>query len=305
MKLLDKLKNTFFEEEYIEVEETPKKQTVVSKKIEPEVEEPEIIEEPVKEDFREEELLKKDNGFSYFEDEDFVSVEEKTIEPKPVIEKKEEIKKSYDNSVYGTKKINTMSKQSPYSTENVKTAFKPTPIISPIYGVLDKNYTKDEIIEKKEVKPSSSYVSRKNVDLDSIREKAFGTTLQNDFDLEEEKVETTYEEVEDDFDDNLLYDMTDIDKTPSVDVVTLQDAEEYFEDLGLEYNIDYKDTKYERATGRRVNRTPKIEEFEEITESEYNEEESEPIIIEEQQEDNISLEDDLFELIDSMYEEKE
>ena len=33
--------------------------------------------------------------------------------------------------------------------EETKRIFKPTPIISPVYGVLDKNYKKDEITSKK------------------------------------------------------------------------------------------------------------------------------------------------------------
>jgi hypothetical protein len=33
---------------------------------------------------------------------------------------------------------------------------------------------------------------------------------------------------------------------PGIDKVTIGDAEEYFEDLGLEYNIDYKDLAKEK-----------------------------------------------------------
>ena len=34
------------------------------------------------------------------------------------------------------------------------------------------------------------------------------------------------------------------DDTPAVPKVTVGDAEEYFEDLGLEYNVDYKDISH-------------------------------------------------------------
>ena len=140
--------------------------------------------------------------------------------------------------MYGTKKINNNLDNNPYTKNDTSSKrFTPTPIISPIYGVLDKNYTKDEVQERKEVKPSS-YVSRKNADLDSIRAKAFGTSsIKDDFNLTDEYDETVgesfndFKEPEDILEDNLLYDMTDIDKTPSVDKVTLQDAEEYFQDL--------------------------------------------------------------------------
>ena len=77
-------------------------------------------------------------------------------------------------------------------------------------------------------------------------------------------------------------------------------AEEYFQDLGLEYNIDYKDAKLERATGRRVAKTPKTLEIEE---DEVQEVEVKPF--KKNEEYSFSMEDNLFDLIDSMYEEKE
>ena len=74
-----------------------------------------------------------------------------------------------------------------------KKPFKPSPVISPVYGILDKNYKKDEIVDKKDgmkrekiVKP---IVHKDNdnvevdvyeekaiaaVDIDSVRKKAFG-----------------------------------------------------------------------------------------------------------------------------------
>jgi len=68
--------------------------------------------------------------------------------------------------------------------------FTPSPVISPVYGILDKNYTKEDIIEKKGgikrervVKPiikktsevqHSSSTSLYEVDIDSVRKKAYG-----------------------------------------------------------------------------------------------------------------------------------
>lgn len=45
-----------------------------------------------------------------------------------------------------------------------KRKFKPSPIISPVYGILDKNYSKDEILKRTEDK----------IDIKQIRDKAFG-----------------------------------------------------------------------------------------------------------------------------------
>lgn len=350
MGFLEKLKNTFFEEEYVEVEEKvkPRKEVIREDKrnhyddIKPLVEEEkeirnvrkdEIVHEGLPEKKYEEikmrearrtkneessrERVESKNSFSYFDDTDFVDFAE---EVKPtsvreerktvVVEKTQEAPRIYDNPNYASKntKISktvttsttTKTTQTTAYTKQLATGFKPTPIISPIYGILDQNYTKDEVIEKKESRPSS-YVSRKNVDLDSVREKAFGS-LSSDLGLtgqaEEEVVDT--EDTDFDIEDNLLYDMTDVTTTPTVDKVTLQDAEEYFQDLGLEYNIDYKDAKLERATGRRVAKTPKTLEIEE---EEVEEVEIKPE--KKNEEYSFSMEDNLFDLIDSMYEEKE
>lgn len=360
MGLLDKLKNTFFEEEYVEVEEKPKPKKEVKKEVKKEpkkvevkrvVEEKpkitryeevdsveptkvektvrreekaprreekqiqrgervvekkiEIVESKVKEPVRakeatfEEKNFKRETNFGYFDDADFLDFTDSTYDEKPVqkIEPiREEKAKPYNNPSYGMPQAVPVSKDE-------KASFRPTPIISPIYGILDKNYTKDEVIEKKETKPSS-YVSRKNADLDSIRAKAFGATLMSNdltFDSSVDFVEEKEEKKEPDYDidDNLLYDMTEEDNAPAVNKVTLQDAEEYFDDLGLEYNIDYKDAKLEKATGRRVSKTPKIDDIEEDLISPTNSR------VQNRSDENGSLEDNLFDLIDSMYEERE
>lgn len=358
MGLLEKLKNTFFEEEYVEVEEKPKKSTIKAVKIndnsvnEEVHHEEKIVEKkeeikvenkvPVVE--KQEPPVKKVETFNYFDEDDFLDFEdEKPKVQTPSLKEERVYKEEYSRPSYEKKESKPYGgaevpsyKSSSYTKMDSGTKFTPTPIISPIYGVLDKNYTKDEIHIKKDTKPAS-YVSRKNADLDSVRKKAFGSSIKDDFDLIDEK-DLTVKEVTpvDDFEldeDNLLYDMTENDKTPSVDTVTLQDAEEYYTDLGLEYNIDYKDSKLEKATGRRVNKKKldmTIEE-DDIEKEELNDDsfevndnffdddiisddvqkdevvEDDEVIIEEDEtiSDDSSLEDNLFDLIDSMYEEEE
>ena len=81
---------------------------------------------------------------------------------------------------------------------------------------------------------------------------------------------------------------------PEVNEVTVGDAEEYFNDLGLEYNVDYVDSSTDKASNveERKEKEEKIEKVEDK--------------IEEKVEDVKDDEDDnLFDLIDSMYEEKE
>ena len=51
--------------------------------------------------------------------------------------------------------------------------FKPSPIISPVYGFLDKNYQKEELIQK-----TNEYNPRK-ASVDEIRDRAYGS-LESD-----------------------------------------------------------------------------------------------------------------------------
>ena len=57
--------------------------------------------------------------------------------------------------------------------EEVKPKFKASPVISPVYGILDKNYTKEEVKEREE---NTSSIKRpsKVVDFETVRKKAFG-----------------------------------------------------------------------------------------------------------------------------------
>lgn len=345
MGFLDKLKNTFFEEEYIEVDEDEEEESKpIARKVEVNKEEEthniHFVDEVEPEEEQEDEYVEeeannsvsladrdlyKSEAIQYFEDDDF----EDTFVQEPVVQEpvKEEPK------LYGgeaPKKLyepefETEGPYKPYATQPVQTKFKPTPVISPIYGILDKNYKKDEITEKKD-RPSS-YVSRRNVDLDYVRNKAFGTKIEEEdimldsfiddrndvVQKEEAKVEEKIES-----DDNLLVDMNESD-CPSVEKVTIADAEEYFEDLGLEYNVDYKDKRYETATGRRTKPAKEEEQNDDASKStiEVIEElavgsKEEPVEEESKIDDLIEEaknfedpKDNLFDLIDSMYDDNE
>ena len=204
-----------------------------------------------------------------------------------------------------------------YDRREERTYFKPSPIISPIYGILDKNYKKEDVKEKKDIRLTS--YSRSHVDLDEVRNKAYGVDNNIQEKIEDKTIE---EELED---DNLLVDLSDKAK-PEVKEITMGDALEYFQDLGLEYNVDYvdasKDTKvtkrsdlhkeekeavdkekdYERpAILDSVNVELKpVEEVAKTTNVVEIKDESKS------NDDTISDDDDnLFDLIDSMYQDKE
>lgn len=128
-----------------------------------------------------------------------------------------------------------------YEKKEEKQYFKPSPIISPIYGILDKNYKKEDVVSKKEIRITSNY-SRTNVDVDDIRNKAFGRRRDKREKIESDDGSFEIEEE----DNNLLVDLTDENDKPEVKEVTVGDAMEYFQDLGLEYNVDYVDATNEK-----------------------------------------------------------
>lgn len=171
MGLMDKFKNLFTEEVEEEVEEEPIKKEVIQVEIpspaarrskQPEAEEKQE-EVPVKEEPKQEEYK-----FPFFDDEDFSTIEKKE-EPK---EEKKPAYQPYQNKNY---RKETKEVYSPQKEE--KKVFKPTPIISPVYGILDKNYQKEDLKRKNE-RPRT-YYNAKEATVDEIRNKAYGT-LEDD-----------------------------------------------------------------------------------------------------------------------------
>ncbi len=186
----------------------------------------------------------------------------------------------------------------PYEGIKEKQIFKPTPIISPIYGILDKNYRKEDVVTKRKVRLSTT--SSRRPDLDKVREKAYGETL------EEEKLMRRSEKLPEpgapaepiSFEEEMDKGLIDLNKdvAPAVETVTVGDAEEYFDELGLEYNVDYKDESIEKLK-QKPRRSDKEEELEEPELEEVKEE----IIEEADEEDG----DNLFDLIEAMYDDEE
>ncbi len=110
--------------------------------------------------------------------------------------------------------------------------FKPTPIISPVYGILDKNYHKEDIVSKSD----KEYKSVDGLSVDSIREKAYGT-LEDELEntlfgsnsiLFKDENKTKSKKVESDFFDDL-----EDEATPSGDN-NLRDLENITMDIGKE-----------------------------------------------------------------------
>lgn len=311
MKFVDKIKSMFFEVEEVE-EVEPEVRVPVAKKIEtPEVRHEEKV---VKTELKvedEEELTKEFPRLPReFDDQDFLMedrVVEETVEAEDDVLKYVEttrVTKTYE------KEYSVPDYQGLYDAKEKKEqlkAFRPSEVISPVYGVLNKNYKKEEIVTKKEVRLTAT--SSKKADLDVIREKAYGDLIKEIADSINDDEPPVVEEVKEE--DNLLYDLND--ESPTVKVVTMGDAEEYFDDLGLEYNVDYKIDKEDEEPEESV----KVEEddddvktkeeisFEEKVVAPKRRSEKKKPVEKQVKEDDDDESSDLFELIDSMYEDKE
>jgi len=124
MKVFDKIKDLFADDDEEEVVDTVKKEVI-------QVEIP-APKNPIVE--KEEEVIptitKEEDASPFFDDTDFDEIKRSnpTLEEMYAREEKKEVYK-------GRK-------------EEGKRHFEPTPIISPVYGVLDKNYKKDDIVNK-------------------------------------------------------------------------------------------------------------------------------------------------------------
>ena len=151
MGILDKIKNMFTEE----VEEEVKVEQIKKDIIKETVETAKVKEEELADfKFEVEESISKP---VFFDDNDFrdLNLDERhreKIEEKPK-----------EKEIYGSKI------QEPVIE---KKSFKPTPIISPVYGVLNKNYHKEDIVSRSDVKLEKD-VSISSID--AIRNKAYGT----------------------------------------------------------------------------------------------------------------------------------
>ena len=156
MGFFDKVKNMFTEEveDDVKVEQIKKEVTKVSIET-PVVDNFDISEEiDINMEEKEEEKIPKP---VFFDDSDFRDLK--------ISNKVEE--RYNENDLY-TKRIEVEKKEEP------KKIFKPTPIISPVYGILDKNYHKEDIVSRNDVQQTPSILDTEP-SIDSIRNKAYGT----------------------------------------------------------------------------------------------------------------------------------
>ena len=240
----DKKEKRHFEEDIVTLDEAPVQRM-------PETLKPEF--EPIREE------IKEEYKFPFFDDEDFEEIEEKV-----------EVKKEKKKPLYRNKEVYT----APRDDRHV---FKPTPIISPVYGILDKNYVKEDI-KAKNLKPSS-YYNPKEATIDDIRNKAFGT-LEDDVALE------LYEP------DRALYEPVD-----ASEIIPLEDRSE---DLFVEMEREIPAESEEEIVARHAEAPgKKADELTSLLEQEMS---KDAVLPAEPEEPTKISDKELFNLIDSMYE---
>ena len=205
MSFFDKLKNVLFEDEEEVSEETSPKEEVKEDEVRfsSKPKETKALEPPKEE-------AKETTVFQSFDEEEFDRIaainknrllerdrkareekerqeREQEISRKEVINSSRENYRRYEELRYGkssTKDTTEYHKTSevqqniynkPLASKEEPKKFRPSPVISPVYGVLGENYKKEDILPR----ASSEGTLPKIMDVDNVRKKAFGILEQN------------------------------------------------------------------------------------------------------------------------------
>ena len=222
MGIFDRVKNMFTEE----VDE-PIADDVVNEEVKKE-------EKNLQEDIK---VTKKEERIApiFFDEHDFETLDRHIDKPK-------EEKKQLEEKLY-TKKVEQPEKK----------VFKLSPVISPVYGVLDKNYHKDDITSKRS-NTRPSYYDSENLTIDEVRKKAYGTLedeientlLKNDDNIAESRMKRIHSNdvlLEELMDPNYEPKMNDKNYSFEEETKTLEPyaLDSFFDDEQMENSIDYKD----------------------------------------------------------------
>ena len=321
MGLLDKLKDLFIDEvdgeEELELEEENKKIYE-----EPEGILPKVMRDNIEKEEEEKEKIKFEELKSTREEnrkkEDVVqSVPEKKFSFPIDFEEEVTPSRVQNKNVLRVEKEREIPKKAPelYPKKEVveKPKFKPTPVISPVYGILDKNYRKEEVREKSEENVEMKRPSKK-VDFETVRKKAFGNLaeeIKDNLMCENCELYKEVKRISSISSDDLLYDMLVDEPVKSNETVTIEKAYDNYEDFGVAYEPTKEVSKVENNTTIINNNTEvtiaekiEIEEkkIEEVSHVEVPEEVNIPSRQEKKKENKVD--EDFFQLIDSMYKER-
>lgn len=301
MGLFEKIKNIFYDEEIVDVPEEPKsvekpkiEEVKVEKKVEPiKRETPVINTTPT---YSEREIFTREttNTFKFpmLDEEEVKPVRTRVnaLESARMEKKKEETEKARTDKYKDLFKENTTTSSKP------DRVFKPSPVISPVYGVLDKNYTREEIIERQE--NITRTTNPKDMNYDAVRRKAYGT-------LEDELENTLSKLSEPEIHEKVEKPVTKEEEKSIEDLLNEIEGNRNMSIGDIEEKI--KDKMEEEEEEESISDDEFLKEFMARTSKKEEEtiKEEKATTKEEDVDADKTLEHDLFNLIDSMYEDKE
>lgn len=282
MGVFTKLKNIFYDEEYIEeADEDIKIEKPVKREFKREIKKEEVddtprvseikitgyVDEPVTPKKPEREVVKEEPSYKnereLFKPEkssfNFTQFDDEELPPRRNVMDYELRTSSYKKEV-----------QKPVEVEQPK-VFKPSPVISPIYGILDKDYRKEEIVAKSKEKERVVASNDSATTYDSVRKKAYGT-------------------LEDDLEDTLN----------TMNKLSANTIKESINDINDAVDaINTKANKIENYISKVEEQTP------DVSIGELEDKVKETIDVSNDTVSDSTLEHDLFNLIDSMYDKED
>lgn len=331
MSFINKVKNFFYEDieeddEEFEAREAAKREAKLRKAEEKRRRQeqdnlkdlitPEELIKPANDDLSERQLFEAERTFNFPMDlgDDIFDDNDEVEEPKQ--EETRRAVKEEKNIYARTTRVDTRTsrldpvpsiretrKVEPTAAEETSTKFRPSPVVSPVYGILDKNYTVDDVVDKNLDKTKEFSIEKKSVDFDTVRnraykdlddeiEKTLTKTKDIFFNLDEEEVKEQNEGViedyvEPEYDKNenedseeviITYEGENEEETPVVEAEPVQEETEEEDDDDISPDVEIPKPVKKTRRSKKV----KDEEPEEDKEKE-----------------------DLFNLIDNMYNEEE
>ena len=325
MSFMNKVKNFFYEdieedddeferrEAAKRTEKLRKKEEKEKRKIEIEKKSVEIskpkVQEKTNEELSERELFKSEKTFNFPMDigDDIFDI----TETMPNATVKEETRKSIkeEKNIYARSPRNVSSTRKTYIEEKETKSeepkkFKPTPVVSPIYGILDKNYTVDDVVDSKLSKTKEFSIEKRTVDFDTVRNRAYKEldeeiekTLTGNkdifYNLDEEEVKesndgTIDDYIEEPYDKNENNDFSD-------DVIITYEGDNSYNETVIEKNNKLEEDIIEEENDEEYYEVPDVE----IPTKKKRGRKK--VVKEEKTEEK----EDLFNLIDNMYNDEE
>lgn len=338
MGLFDKVKSILFEEEeVIEPVQAPVEKVRISDEVEyrkvsdapAPVKEAPKFEKVEVEEFSERDLFKSDSTFKFpqFDEEEFNT----SIPSAHKRESENEYRRSnvieHERRKKEESRSNSLRSDIYKPRDEVKEErrrFKPSPTISPVYGILDKDYKAEDIKEAPK-NVNHNIITSKDLDVDSVRAKAFGK-LEDDIENSIRKTTITtetYEIIKDNTDSVIEESKTEtikIEKPISIadDKRIIEERSKAIDELlnsASDKVINVEDEKVEEVKVEEVKEESNAdfiasleEEIDEIKDSfsdnDIDEEINDKVISDSDEEDDV-MENDLYDLIDSMYDNNE